>query len=126
MSAAQSTDFQTSRGSPRITREELPRLGLPEARVFAVPENTLIVADTMGFHARGLSPRPATRVEIWAYGRRNPFVPWLGYDPTALPLIKGRAAPLYWSLLDWSERLRLARNPWRFVGIRPPLEAPSP
>ncbi len=28
-------------------------MGLPEPRIFAVPANTLVVADTFGFHARG-------------------------------------------------------------------------
>ena len=27
------------------------------------------------------SARPTTRVEIWAMGRRNPFLPWTGLDP---------------------------------------------
>ena len=57
------------------------RLGFGEPKAFAVPQNTLVVADTVGFHARGLSARPSVRVEIWAYGRRNPFLPWLGFDP---------------------------------------------
>lgn len=125
LSARQSPDFQTARGSPRITPAELRRLGLCEARVFAVPQNTLIVADTMGFHARGISVRASARAEIWAYGRRNPFLPWLGFDAAALPIVNGRIVPLYWSALDVGERLRLARNPWRRVGRATPLAAPS-
>ena len=30
------------------------------------------------FHARGPSTGRSLRVEIWAYGRRSPFVPWAG------------------------------------------------
>ncbi len=117
LTAGRSADLQSARGSPRIAVEDLHRLGLGEPKVFAVPENTLIVADTMGFHARGISARPAARVEIWAYGRRNPFLPWLGLDVAALPLIKGRAVPLYWSAMDLLEQLKLGRNPWRPAGI---------
>jgi Phytanoyl-CoA dioxygenase (PhyH) len=124
LTAAQSADFQSSRGSLRISAPMLQRLGFAEPKVFAVPRNTLVVADTMGFHARGISVRPAARSEIWAYGRRNPFLPWLGLDSSGLPLVKGRAVPLYWSAMDLCERLRLGRNPWRPAGIVTPLSPP--
>ncbi len=124
LSARGSGDLQASRGSPRIAAADLRRLGLGEPKVFAVPENTLIVADTMGFHARGVAARRAARVEIWAYGRRNPFLPWLGFDPAAFPVIKGRAVPLYWSAMDLREALGLGRNPWRPAGVLTALSPP--
>jgi hypothetical protein len=124
LTAWQSTDFQSSRGSLRISAPTLRRLGFAEPKVFAVPGNTLVVADTMGFHARGISTRAAARSEIWAYGRRNPFLPWVGLDASGLPLVKGRAVPLYWSAMDLCERLRLGRNPWRPAGIVTPLSPP--
>jgi hypothetical protein len=123
--AAGSADFQTSRGSLRISRETLRRLGLPEPNAFAVPGNTLVVADMVGFHARGISARPSTRVEIWGYGRRNPFLPWTGLDFAALPLVKGRAVPLYWSARDIAERAGLGRNPWRPAGFLTPAAPPD-
>ena len=126
LSARQSPDFQSARGSLRISPPMLRRLGFAEPKVFAVPRNTLVVADTMGFHARGLASRPAARSEIWAYGRRNPFLPWLGLDPAAMPLVKGRAVPLYWSAMDLLERLRLARNPWRPAGSATAFSPPDP
>lgn len=125
VSAARSTDFQTARGSLRISPEAVRRLGFGEPKVFAVPQNTLVVADTVGFHARGLSTRPSVRVEIWAYGRRNPFLPWLGFDFAAMPLIKGRAVPLYWSAMDLGERLHFLSNPWRSGGTASPLARPE-
>jgi hypothetical protein len=118
--AAASADFQTSRGSLRITPETVRRLGLPEPKAFAVPANTLVVADMVGFHARGVSARPSVRVEIWAYGRRNPFLPWTGWDVAAMPLVKGHAVPFYWSAVDLAERAGLARNAWRRAGIVTP------
>jgi Phytanoyl-CoA dioxygenase (PhyH) len=124
MTAARSTDFQSSRGSLRITPETVRRLGLGEPKIFAVPQNTLVVADTVGFHARGLSARPSVRLEIWAYGRRNPFLPWLGCDLAAMPFVKGRAVPLYWSAMDIAERLHLGGNPWRSAGNATPIEYP--
>ena len=58
----------SARGSLRIDASELAALGLPPPRAFAVPANTLIVADTFGFHARGEASSRSTRVELWAYG----------------------------------------------------------
>ena len=124
MTAARSADFQSSRGSLRITPETVRRLGFGEPKIFAVPQNTLVVADTVGFHARGVSARPSVRLEIWAYGRRNPFLPWLGCDLAAMPLVKGRAVPLYWSAMDIAERLHLGDNPWRSAGNATPIEYP--
>ena len=124
ITAARSPDFQSSRGSLRITAEMVRRLGFGEPKAFAVPQNTLVVADTVGFHARGLSTRPSVRLEIWGYGRRNPFLPWLGLDPAAAPFVKGRAVPFYWSAMDLAERLGVAANPWQSAGTATPLETP--
>jgi hypothetical protein len=117
-------DNETQEGSFRIAESELAALGLPPPRTFAVPANTLIVADTMGFHARGRSLRPSMRVELWAYGRRNPFLPWLGWDLAAFPGIKGRAVPLAWAAADLGEWLGFGRNPWRAAGVSTPTEPP--
>ncbi|WP_428484405.1 phytanoyl-CoA dioxygenase family protein [Rhodopila sp.] len=79
--ARQAEDEDTRQGSFRIEAADLGELGLPMPRPLAVPANTLIVADTFGFHARGRSLRPSLRVEVWAFGRRNPFLPWTRLDP---------------------------------------------
>ena len=120
VNARAAPDAETQEGSFRIDPAELANFGLPAPRPFAVPANTLIVADTMGFHARGHSTRPSVRIEIWAYGRRNPFLPWLGWDPVAFPLVKDRAVQFSWSAADFAERLGLAKNPWRREGIVTP------
>lgn len=118
--ASTGLDRLSARGSLRVGAEELAGLGLPEPRAFAVPANTLIVADTSGFHARGLSARPSTRIEIWSYGRRNPFLPWAGFDPLSLPGIAERRARLAWAARD---RLRsLLGQPWQDVGRKTPAE----
>lgn len=112
LSARQSPVPDTRQGSFRVTPDELSAMGLPEPRVFAIPANTLVVADTFGFHARGPSSGPSLRVEIWAYGRRSPFLPWAGLDPwsgTAL----ARRSLLGWRLGDLLERLGLKPHRWR-------------
>lgn len=96
-----------------ISRDELSELGLPEPQLIAAPANTLVVADTFGFHARGASARPATRVEIWAFGRRNPFLPWTGLDPWSVAGLGLRKPDLYWKSVDLLERLGLGRQRWR-------------
>ncbi len=111
--AAAAPDRMTRRGSPRISAESLPALGLPEPVALAVPANTLVVADTAGFHARGPSRTANLRVEIWAYGRRNPFQPWAGMDAWSMIGLADRRSMLFWRFRDALERLGLAKAVWR-------------
>lgn len=113
LGAATSTCRLTSRGSFRVREDELAPMGLSAPRRFAVPANTLVVADTCGFHARGPSAGPTTRVEIWAYGRRNPFIPWAGLDLLDMSGLASRRAPLAWWVMDRLQAAGLARNVWR-------------
>ena len=116
LGAAHDPDRLSARGSLRIEAGELPGIGLPPPRAFAVPANTLVIADTSGFHARGPSLRPSTRVEIWAFGRRNPFLPWAGFDPLSLPGIAERRVSTMWAARDRLERW--VGQPWRNAGIK--------
>lgn len=109
-------DRLSARGSPRISPAELTRLGLPQAEGLSVPANTLVVADTGGFHARGASARPVERVEIWSYARRNPFLPWLGGDPLSLPGLAERRVTWLWTLRDKLQAY--VGQPWRPAGHR--------
>jgi hypothetical protein len=120
--AAEHFDRYSARGSFRASAEDLARMKLPAPLAFAVPANTLVVGDTVGFHARGHSARPSRRVEIWAYGRRNPFLPWTGLDPLSLPGIAEARVPLMWKVLDRGQRLGIARNSWVSMGEKRPLD----
>lgn len=111
-------DILSARGSFRIEDEELPGLGLPPAKAFAVPANTLVVADTYGFHARTASERPTTRIELFAYSRRNPFLPFTGLDPWSLPGIAERRVPLLWLTHDIYRRW--IGQPWAKAGRKRP------
>lgn len=116
--APEGVDRLSARGSMRIGVEELPALGLPQATRFAVSANTLVVVDTCGFHARSRASRPSMRVEIWAYSRRNPFIPWRGGDLLSLPGLAERR--IGWL---WAGRDRLKKwigQPWHYVGKIPP------
>jgi hypothetical protein len=113
-------DRLSARGSPRIGAAELAAMKLPSARALAVDANTLVVADTVGFHARGPSLRTGERVELWSYARRNPFLPWLGGDPSSLPGIAERRVRLIWRVRD--RLVKQIGQPWQPVGHRTPLE----
>jgi hypothetical protein len=102
----------TRQGSFRVTAEALGAMRLPEPRVFAVPANTLVVADTFGFHARGPSSGPSLRVEVWAYGRRSPFLPWAGLDPWSGGALARRSLA-GWRLGDLLERSGGKPHRWR-------------
>jgi len=112
-------DRLSARGSPRVHADALAAMKLNTAEVLAVAGNTLVVADTVGFHARGASARPGERVEIWSYARRNPFLPWLGGDLLSLRGIAERRVKWLWYLRDRLES-RIGQ-PWRSVGTRRPV-----
>ena len=122
LEARHSLDPETRHGSFRIDAAELPALGLGPPRAFAVPANTLVVADTFGFHARGPSAGPSLRVEIWAYGRRSPYpspavlVPWTGKALARRSLVS-------WRLGDLQQSAGLRRQRWR---ARPGVSAFDP
>ena len=101
------------RGSPRIDPRDLPTLNLPAPRIFAVPANTLVVADTFGFHARGPSDEPSFRVELWAYARYSPFVPWASSPIWNLRWLARRRAVLFWWWSDRLEKFGAKRAVWR-------------
>jgi len=115
-------DRLSQRGSLRIELDELAALGLPQPHRFAVPANTLVVADTYGFHARGRAVRPSVRAEIWAYNRRSPFLPWTGLDPLSLPFVAPSRAEWLGRAVDWLDRRGWKQQHWRDVGRKRALE----
>jgi hypothetical protein len=118
--AVKKSDRLSQRGSLRIEPAELPALGLPPPTRFAVPANTLVIIDTCGFHARGNSDRPSVRVEIWAYARRTPFVPWTGFDLLSVRPIAIRRATWLPRIVDWLDRLGIMKQHWQPAGRRRP------
>jgi hypothetical protein len=112
LAARHSPNAEIRQGSFRIDQADLPSLGLPQPRSFAVPGNTLVVADTFGFHARGPSNRPSLRVEIWAYGRRSPFLPWATLFPWTTAAL-GRRSVLAWQFGDLLEAAGIKKHRWR-------------
>lgn len=125
--APHSANAEDRQGSFRVNPSDLKALGLPAPRAVDAPGNTLIVADTFGFHARARSPQPMARVEIWAFGRRNPFLPWAGLDPWSFNGLSLRKPRMDWRMLDLLEACGMVHQRWRFCGevsmFDSPLEA---
>jgi len=122
LDAARSPEQMHREGSLRIDEPQLAALGLPPPRRFAVPANTLVVADTSGFHARCASHKASHRVEIYASLRRNPFLPWRGAHLFALPWIAHHH-------MRWDVRLKRLmgfdkKSHWRFIEQLNAYEAP--
>ena len=104
------------RGSFRISEDELATLGFAPPVTFEVPANTLVVADTFGFHARTPSLRPSVRIAIYGSVRRNPFLPFAGLDPLTLPGLRGRSAQLLNAYRDTRARLLKIPQSERYIG----------
>lgn len=119
---AEQGDRLSQRGSFRIRPEELAELKLPKPTHFAVPANTLIAADTCGFHARANSDRVTVRVELWAYARRSPFIPWTGFDPLSWRPIAIRRAEWLALTIDWLSKRGWRVQHWRPIGLRRPSD----
>lgn len=115
-------DRLSQRGSFRIAIEQLSELGLPAPTKFAVRANTLVVADTFGFHARGTADRPTVRVELWAYRRRTPFLPWAGLDVLSLPGLALRRAQWAYRAMDWLGARGLRQQHWTLSGTKRALD----
>ncbi|MEO1925961.1 MAG: phytanoyl-CoA dioxygenase family protein [Gammaproteobacteria bacterium] len=63
-------------GSFRLDKNDLEKMNFPQATAFAPKANTLLIADTRGFHCRGKAKKGAVRLAIYAGLRPSPFVPF--------------------------------------------------
>lgn len=122
---AANADFLTSRGSLRISPPELSELDLPAPRLCAYPANTLIVADTSGFHGRALTAEPSTRVELWAYGRQNPYLPFTSGSFLAPYVLTNLVASGLPKLAHIRPLLGLPAGSWRPISRIGALGAPD-
>lgn len=115
-------DRLSQRGSFRVSLDELPALGLPQPTRFSVPANTLVAIDTCGFHARADSDQRTLRVELWAYSRRTPFLPWTGLDILSWRPFALRRTVWLARVVDWLDRLGIMKQQWQQAGTRRPID----
>ncbi|MBD9372598.1 phytanoyl-CoA dioxygenase family protein [Rhizobium sp. ARZ01] len=112
----------SARGSLRIMPEELAALGYGQPMKMVVKANTLIVADTHGFHARCPSYKATTRVEIYGSLRRNPYLPVTGLHIASLSFIRARVNRLIIGAMGLRGKLGLKGSPWVPAGYGKALE----
>lgn len=104
------------RGSLRVAEADLGALGYGPPVPMAVRANTLVVADTHGFHSRVRSPKATVRVELYASLRRNPYLPaWLPHSG-ALPGVRGRTDRAAADAMALRMRLGGKGSPWTPIG----------
>lgn len=126
VTAATAADRRSAEGSMRISEREIRRLGYSPPRPLSGAANTLVVADTSGFHARAASSLPTRRIAIYGFSRSNPFLPWVSGDFGALPAVKSGALRLYWAFAEAARRMtRGALDSPRSVGVRSPASPPT-
>ena len=83
LKARLSPDEHVSAGSFRAAPEDLAAMGLPQPVPVTVKANTLVLADTVGFHRRGEAQDSRPRRAIYIFMRTNPFNPILGFRSDA-------------------------------------------
>lgn len=116
LTAAESPIKYHARGSFRANKVDLEAMGLPQPHRFAVPGNTLVIADTHGFHCRTATRMQSTRVEVYASLRRNPFLPFGGLDVLSWPWFRERSGSLYLKAMEIGRRFGSVRMPWKHAG----------
>ena len=109
-------DVYARRGSLRVAEDDLPALGYGPPVPMVVRANTLVVADTHGFHSRVHSPDATVRIEIYASLRRNPYLPAWWPHSGSLPGVRGRTDRAAADALAWRGRLGGKGSPWHDVG----------
>jgi hypothetical protein len=122
LTARSNVNSHHASGSFRVSDEQLRDMGYAAPARIAVPANTLVVADTHGFHARAASERPTVRLSLYGSLRRNPFVPWTGLDLFSLPGLKGRQAEIHDAINTWQAQRGASGQPP--VGPVKPLDPP--
>jgi len=119
---AQQGDNYSSNGSFRATPEDLEAMGLGEPIGLSVPANTLVIANTHGFHRRGDAAKRSMRTEIWSISRSNPFNPFPGIDIPALARLQNRALTWYREYCDTKAAKRGVESSWHVVDARNTME----
>ena len=122
---SQRGDHYSSSGSFRATPEDLLSMGMGKPIGLSVPANTLVIANTHGFHRRGDAAKRSMRTEIWSISRSNPFNPFPGIDLPALATLQNRTLTWYRNYCDRKAAKRGTQSSWHIVPARNTLEDPQ-
>ena len=115
-------DRYSGNGSLRLSAEDAEEMGLPPAQGFKVPANTLVIANTHGFHCRGNASERSTRTELWTISRSNPFNPFPGFDHPWLTSLQNKALHAYRQHCDKKATQRGTVSSWHVIEARNTIE----
>jgi hypothetical protein len=105
----------SARGSLRIAEDELAAVGLPPPIACNVKANTLVIANTHGFHRRGDAPAGSSRLEIYASSRTNPFLPLPMPGSHRLARLEHSVVAAYYRHMDRRAAARGVASSWHLV-----------
>ncbi len=113
--AATNKDGYSAKGSLRPEASDLLEMGLPAPVSLTVKANTLLIGNPLGFHNRGQAVEGATRYEIWAYSRHNPFNPFPGLGMSIIGKIERAFMQKYWIYLDGKSDKVGGQSTWHLI-----------
>ncbi|WP_262694574.1 phytanoyl-CoA dioxygenase family protein [Kordiimonas aquimaris] len=114
-SAASNPDGYSEKGSFRASAEDLKAMGLPDSTGVCVSAGTLVIANTNGFHGRGMAESGSSRLEIWAYNRPNPFNPFPGLPFRFVAHLKNHALKTFWRRKDKVAKHKGSKSSWHLI-----------
>lgn len=120
--ASRMRDKYSEKGSLRAGPEDLAEMGLPAPTGITAKAGTLVIANTNGFHGRGQAEEGASRLELWAYSRHNPFSPWPGLPINFILNLKHKAMHWNWHRLDTRAEKKNSRASWHKINASDMLE----
>lgn len=116
-------DRYSGNGSFRLSEEDARVMGLQQPKGFKVPANTLVVANTHGFHCRGQASERSTRTELWTISRSNPFNPFPGIDHPLVTRLQNRALNAWRRHADRRADKRGTVSSWHVIDARNTIES---
>lgn len=111
-------DRYSANGSFRITAADAAQMQLPPAQAFKVNANTLVIANTHGFHCRGHATERSTRTELWTISRSNPFNPLPGFDTPWINHLQNSALSAWRRYCDRNAAARGTVSSWHVIEAR--------
>lgn len=108
-------DGYSEKGSFRANEDDLKELDLPQAVGFKARKNTLVIANTFGFHRRGNALEKSNRYAFYATSRGNPFIMFPGVNSKHLSRISQTMAQAYWRHLDKNAAKNNRPSSWHIV-----------
>lgn len=115
LTAASNPDGYSEKGSFRASSDDLSEMDLPNPLGVSVTAGTLVIANTNGFHGRGQAQDGASRLEIWAYNRPNPFNPLPGLPFNFVRNIKYQILQSFWTRKDKQAANKASRPSWYLI-----------